>query len=445
MTSKPRYPHNAQPRIAGSTPQVEPSGAANRKRGASRAGLSITAVLCVLAIIAVCTFSYGWNNAWFTTPAGSPPNEQIVEASHNDSDASLNRRRIAGPDLSAQAQAHRLVAKMSLAEQVGQLAMVPLFAGTDPTALQSAITDRHAGSVLIIGNWNGGTAQVRAATDQLQSYSPDGNHLLIATDQEGGWVQHLTGPGFDRIPAATDQGAMDAAQLRSAATIWGSQLISAGINVDLAPVLGTVVVDRLSNAPIGALYRDFGLDMNGTAEHGNAFIAGMRDAGIQTSVKHYPGLGAVTGNTDFTADGIVDAVTTLSGGQTEVFDRVIRESNPAMVMMALATYQAIDPSTPAVFSKTIVEQHIRGELGYQGVITTDSLSAAAVSGYDPTQLGVMMVEAGGDLACIGEMDYVAPILDGLNARAAGDPAFAAKVTQSAERVMTLKIRMGLAN
>ena len=170
----------------------------------------------------------------------------------------------------------------------------------------------------------------------------------------------------------------------------------------------------------------------------------MRDAGVQTSIKHYPGLGSVTGNTDFTADGILDTTTMLDGDTINAFGTVITDAQPGMVMMALATYQAIDPSTPAAFSPTIIDGYLRARQGYQGVVTSDSLSAAALGGFQPSELGVRLVEAGGDLACIGAPDYVMPILDGLNAKAASDEAFAAKVTRSAERVLTLKYQMGLA-
>lgn len=237
---------------------------------------------------------------------------------------------------------------------------------------------------------------------------------------------------------------MSTNQLRQSASVWGSQLAAAGINVDLAPVLGTVVVNRAANAPIGALYRDFGLDTAGNAAHGTAFVQGMANAGVQSAIKHYPGLGAVTGNTDFTADGILDTTTTLDGTEIKAFDTTIDKADPAMVMMALATYQAIGPNDPAVFSSIIIDGHLRGDLGYDGVVISDSMSAAAVSAYDTTQLGVKLVEAGGDLVCIGDTNYVVPILDGLSTRAASDPAFANKVTQSAIRVMTLKIKMGLA-
>lgn len=347
-------------------------------------------------------------------------------------------------DHSPHGRAVAAVNAMSLAERVGQLVMAPLYAGSDPSTLQDLIMNQHVGSVLIIGNWNSGTAGVAAATSALQSYAPANNQLLMTTDQEGGLVQHLQGAGFDQMPSATDQGTMSTDQLRQSAAVWGSQLKSAGINVDLAPVVGTVTVDRASNGPIGALYRDFGLDADGNADHAKAFIQGMADSGVGSAIKHYPGLGSVTGNTDFTADGILDTTTTLDGAEIGAFNSTL-EANPSMVMMSLATYQAIDPNNPAVFSSALVTDYLRNTVGFQGVITSDSLSATALGGVQPSDLGVRLVEAGGDLACIGASDYVQPILDGLNAKAAADSAFADKVAQSAIRVMTLKYSMGLAS
>ncbi len=111
-------------------------------------------------------------------------------------------------DDSPHGKAVAAVNAMSLAERVGQLVMAPLYAGSDPSSLQNLIMNQHIGSVLIIGNWNSGTAGVAAATSALQSYAPANNRLLMTTDQEGGLVQHLQGSGFDQMPSATDQGTM---------------------------------------------------------------------------------------------------------------------------------------------------------------------------------------------------------------------------------------------
>ena len=419
----------------------------DRSAGHPRRWPAALAVVCVLAVLTAAVL---W---WValrpsgaagpdTPPAASAPAEgQDGQASaHEDADKEPAPEPV---DDSPRAKAQRAVEAMSIEERVGQLVMAPLYAGTDPSALYDLIANQHVGSVLIIGNWWSGTAGVRQATDVLQSYAPADNRLLMTTDQEGGLVQHLQGPGFDTMPTAVDQGAMSTDALRQSAAVWGSQLNQAGINVDLAPVVGTVTVDRGSNAPIGALYRDFGLDAQGNANHAIAFIEGMRDAGVRSAIKHYPGLGAVTGNTDFTADGIVDATTTLDGEEIAAFNAAI-DADPGMVMMSLATYQQIDPNNPAAFSSTLIDGYLRGTVGYDGVITSDSLSAAALGGFDPREIGVRFVDAGADLACIGAADYVQPILDGLNERAASDQAFAEKVTRSAIRVMTLKYEMGLA-
>ena len=419
-----------------------------RRPRPSSAPTIIAAMLCVVALVAAGT---AW---WMLRPQQKDTLEHLAQP--QSSSSTLNRDKAPTPkpqksqerqkaaDDSPAAKASRAIATMSLDERAGQLIMAPMFAGGNPADLSALISTRHVGSVVLIGNWNNGTAAAKTAADALQSYAPSGNQLIVSTDQEGGQVQHLKGSGFDTMPSAVAQGQMSADTLRSSAKTWGGQLKQAGINVDLAPVLGTVQVKRSSNAPIGALNRDFGLDSNGNAQHGIAFVEGMRDAGVGATVKHYPGLGTVTGNTDFTTEGILDTTTTLDGEQIGAFNTTIKQAKPAMVMMSLATYQRIDSSAPAAFSSKIIDGTLRGSVGYDGVVISDSLSAAAVSGIATKDLGVRLVDAGGDLACIGDTSYVTPILDGIIARAQSDPAFAKKVTASATRVMTLKYQMGLA-
>lgn len=416
-----------------------------RRPRPSSAPTIIAAMLCVVALVAAGT---AW---WMLRPQQKDTLEHLAQP--QSSSSTLNRDKAPTPKSqerqkaagdSPAAKASRAIATMSLDERAGQLIMAPMFAGGNPADLSALISTRHVGSVVLIGNWNNGTAAAKTAADALQSYAPSGNQLIVSTDQEGGQVQHLKGSGFDTMPSAVAQGQMSADTLRSSAKTWGGQLKQAGINVDLAPVLGTVQVKRSSNAPIGALNRDFGLDSNGNAQHGIAFVEGMRDAGVGATVKHYPGLGAVTGNTDFTTEGILDTTTTLDDEEIGAFNTTIKQAKPAMVMMSLATYQRIDSSAPAAFSSKIIDGTLRGSVGYDGVVISDSLSAAAVSGIATKDLGVRLVDAGGDLACIGDTSYVTPILDGIIARAQSDPAFAKKVTASATRVMTLKYQMGLA-
>ena len=243
---------------------------------------------------------------------------------------------------SAGQRAKRRVAQMNIEQQAGQLVMAPLFAGQSASSLRSLIRDEHVGSVLLLGDWTLGKTGLRATSDALQSYAENSPSLLIAADQEGGQVQHLQGAGIERMPSAVQQGTMTVTTLRRSAAQWGSQLKQAGVNVNLAPVVDTVLTStRAANAPVGALQRDFGGNADHNASHASAFVSGMRDAGVMSAIKHYPGLGAVHGNTDFTTQGITDTTTTLDGAQPLAF-RATLAAKPAMVMMSLATYAAID-------------------------------------------------------------------------------------------------------
>src|SRR6202030_4470312 len=130
-------------------------------------------------------------------------------------------------------------------------------------------------------------------------------------------------------------------------------------------------------------------------EHGTAFIQGMAAAGVTTVAKHFPGLGRVAGNTDFTSN-VVDNVTTASDQDLNSFRTAIGAGVP-MVMVALATYTKIDPSELAVFSPTVMRL-LRGGLGFNGVIVSDDMGeAAAVQAIAAGTRAIDFLTAGGAL------------------------------------------------
>ena len=134
----------------------------------------------------------------------------------------------------------------------------------------------------------------------MENLNPSAAKLFIATDQEGGLVQRLRGPGFSTIPSGVQQGSIDPATLQADARVWGGQLRQAGVNVNLAPVLDTVPAGSGPNPPIGDLDRQYGSTPAAVTSHGLAFLDGMTAAGIDATVKHFPGLGRTSGNTDLT-------------------------------------------------------------------------------------------------------------------------------------------------
>ena len=178
-------------------------------------------------------------------------------------------------------------------------------------ATRTAISRYAVGSVILDGTSTSGMQATRNVTNTLIPLAPRRIGLFIATDQEGGLVQRLQGPGFDRIPSAVQQGRLAPATLQSDARRWGDQLARAGVNVNLAPVLDTVPAGGGPNPPIGDLDRQYGSTPATVRSHGLAYAAGMAAAGVDVTVKHFPGLGRVSGNTD-TARGVADTVTTAN-------------------------------------------------------------------------------------------------------------------------------------
>ncbi|HEX6447827.1 MAG TPA: glycoside hydrolase family 3 N-terminal domain-containing protein [Streptosporangiales bacterium] len=196
-----------------------------------------------------------------------------------------------------------VLARMSLAQRVGQLFMVGGAASGVGSATVAAVRDRHAGNVILTGRSTLGVTATRRITDGLQALATGsataGVPLFVATDQEGGNVQVLQGTGFSRMPTALVQGTESTGTLRANARTWGGQLRSAEVDLNLAPVLDTVTqAFAPSNPPIGKYDREYGYTPSTVASHGVAFAQGMLDAGVAVTGKHFPGLGRVTANTD---------------------------------------------------------------------------------------------------------------------------------------------------
>jgi beta-N-acetylhexosaminidase len=335
--------------------------------------------------------------------------------------------------------------QLTLAQRVGQLFLVAVGPGDlAGSATVQAVDQYHFGSVLLPKNADG-TAALASATAALQALAPSatgGVRFLVAANQEGGEVQQLTGPGFDVMPSELVQGTWTTSALRAQARTWGSDLHAAGVNLNLAPVMDVVPeATAASNAPIGALDREFGSDPQANGEHGVAYVAGMAEAGVASVVKHFPGLGRVKGNTDFTSD-VVDTVTTADDPYLDSFRAVIDAGVP-YVMVAEATYTQIDPSHLAVFSPAIMRL-LRNGLGFQGVILSDDLGEAKAVGSVPAaQRAIDFLDAGGDLVTSQDIGPAEQMAAAVLAQASSSASFRVTVDAAAERILTAKQAQGL--
>jgi beta-N-acetylhexosaminidase len=335
----------------------------------------------------------------------------------------------------------RVFRRMSEAQRVGLLFLVGI-AGAPTAEVAQAVKTYHFGSLLWQGTSTAGVAADRQASKAIQSLASSattaGVRFFIAANQEGGQVQELKGPGFSAIPSALVQGQLSAAELQRQAVAWGRELRSAGVNLNLAPVMDVVPSATASqNAPIGALQREFGHTPQVTGAHGVAFIRGMKQAGVAATAKHFPGLGRVVGNTDFTS-GVVDTSTGPDSSYLKSFQAAIKAGVP-FVMIALATYTRIDPNHLAAFSSRIMRGLLRQQLHFGGVIVSDDLGAAAGgAGLSPANRGIDFLAAGGDLITSQSLPAAIAMDQAILARAADDAAFRATVNSAVDRILDAK-------
>jgi beta-N-acetylhexosaminidase len=337
--------------------------------------------------------------------------------------------------------ADRVFADMSEDQRIGQLFLLGLAANRLGPAEISEIQSDHVGSVWFVDRTSAGAASIRSVANAVQAQASgtatSNVRFFVAANQEGGVIQALQGSGFSQIPTALAQGGLATSTLESRATIWGQELRAAGVNMNFAPVMDVVPPGfDAQNQPIGALQREYGHDPATTGNHGTAFLRGMHQAGEAVTLKHFPGLGRVTGNTDYTP--ATDSATTIDDPYLQSFKQGI-DSGADFVMVAIATFTRIDSSHLAAFSPTVIGQMLRGTFGFQGVIVSDDLGAtAAVASIPAGNRALMFLSAGGDLVISKTAEATHAMVLAVRSRAAADPAFLSRANDAALRVLRAK-------
>lgn len=275
-----------------------------------------------------------------------------------------------------------LAGSLDLREQAAQLVMVGVHGEVD-AAEAAALEEYGFGSAILMGNTTHGVAGTKQRTDAVQAAGK--GQVLVAVDQEGGLVRRLKGPGFTDMPSAAEQAKLDPAELSAAAQTWGAEMAKAGVHLDFAPVADVVPAAKVgTNEPIGKIGRGYGTTPEQVAANVEAVVTGFQRGGIAASVKHFPNLGEVVGNTDF-ATKVVDDVTTRDAASLEPYRRAIA-AGVETVMVATAWYPLIDADAPAAFSPAVLSI-LRDDLGYTGVIASDDLGVAKAVADVPARSG----------------------------------------------------------
>ena len=255
------------------------------------------------------------------------------------------------------------------------------------------------GGIFLAGRSDAAATDLAATVTVWQSTAP-GPGLWVAADQEGGAVQTLRGPGFEPLPSALDQGALPPGELAALADRLGASLQSAGVNLDLAPVADIVPAGTESREPARSAPStgSTAAPPPSWSPRPATVVDGLAGAGVTATLKHFPGLGRVRGNTDTTAD-VVDSTTTAGDEQVAAFARPGPLPRRARSSWSRRPpYTQLDPDAEAAFSPIVLTDLLRGQLGFDGVVISDDFgTAAAVQDVPAGERAVRFLAAGGTL------------------------------------------------
>ncbi len=318
------------------------------------------------------------------------------------------------------------VDRLSLRQQVGQVTISSFPDPAAPDYVRRRLRARETAGVILFGLNAGTPEQWRALTRSVQR--PAGGGALVMVDQEGGDVRTVGWAG----PAAAQPAQGDPSAVRRSAEEAARQLRGVGVNVNLAPV-----ADVPGGAAPALGSRAFSGDADAVGAATRGAIEGMSSAGVAATAKHFPGLGRAQVNTD---DGSADVPGEIDA-DLEPFRAAIAAGAP-LVMLSHARYPALDPDRIASQSPAIVTGLLREELGFEGVIVTDSIEAQAVldrSGI--ARAAERSIAAGTDLILTTGSASWNQVHPWLLRRARASEEFRERIRESAARVLALKKRL----
>jgi beta-N-acetylhexosaminidase len=315
-----------------------------------------------------------------------------------------------GPTEGEMSQARDLVAAMTLTEQASTVLMPGFWGydGLDPTpaeaarnramhGVDSAAQALHAhafGGVFLRPEVIADADQVDRLAGELHDVGdqPDGLPLLVSIDQEGGVVQRLK-VGVDVVPSAASVGAVgDPAYATQVARANGRTLRRLGVTMVMAPVAD---VDPDGSSVMGS--RTYSPDTKVAAAMVTATVQGYLDAGIIPAVKHFPGLGTVTGDSHHSLPEQGKSLDKLRRTDLVTFEAAIKAGAP-VIMTGHVAVDAIEPGMPASISRGVVQGLLRDTLGFHGVAVTDSQGMGPINGpYNSGEGAVRSLIAGDDL------------------------------------------------
>ena len=330
----------------------------------------------------------------------------------------------------------------SLMNDIGAVLVVAQGGSTiSPTLQQLLVKDRVGGVLLFRSNFKN-AAGLRAWTNRLQAIASAAcfdHPLLVMVDEEGGQVNQVQAPFMG--PSQLSAAAGGAANVRAIERRAAAGLRQLGVGLDLAPVADV----RTNSKDLVIGDRSFGSSTAAVAPLVGAAVKGLHDGGVAATLKHFPGLGGAAGDPHIAIPTDNETAAQWARVQMPAFKAGIDAGADAVMTTAVYVPGLGAGHTPAMFSAPVVSR-LRTQLGFQGVIMTDSLSMGGIGArYSLPQAAVLALSAGNDLILLSNGDpiYEASVVTAIQVAVKSGRLDRNKLHESALRVNQLRDRWGL--
>ena len=341
------------------------------------------------------------------------------------------------------AEIQGIMAGMTLDQKLAQLIIVEYLGNSYAPALQNMIQQGVGGFLYQASNHNFNPPDdsiENVAAFSRQAMKDAKIPLLIGTDQEGGLVNRLyTFHGY--LPSAAAMAATGNPQYAYNQGVMAAKwMLQLGINADLAPVVDVHTVD-----PPVLETRMFGSTPVAVATYAGAFLNGLQQNSVIGTLKHFPGLGAITSDPHAGLPTVDRSLAQLESIDLAPYKLMLQKDRPAMVMSTDVLVPAIDPNLPAELSPRVINGVLRQQLGYNGVVITDGLYMGGISQrWSLTQAAVLSIIAGDDLV---EGPYtvsqVAQVIAAFKQALADGQLTIERIDQSVQRILLMKMQYGI--
>ena len=339
--------------------------------------------------------------------------------------------------VSSPAAMRALASSLSDDELLGQVFMLGYPGTAIPPYLQRWIEEHSLGGVKLFPRNVASLSQLATTTAALQEAArrqPRQIPLLIATDQEGGWIRHVK-HAASHTPGNLALGATGlAADAFQTGRYLGAELAALGINMNFAPTVD--VYSDPDATVIGP--RAFSSDPVQTGLLAVAFVRGLRSAGVMATAKHFPGHGAADLDSHLVLPRVGADLEQLWQRELVPYRFLTREGLPAVMTGHLAFPKITGNDDSASLSPWFVRDLLRERLGFTGIVITDDLEmyGAVEAAGSPAQAAVAALSAGNDLAMIAHTPkWQHRAWELARRRMRDDAEFRLRIQEAAQRVL----------